>query len=178
MLAQFGQSAAQSGRLRETRVADAAETELKELLVRRRQLIAELFAETNRQSRAGKLVRKSIVQNIKWLKRLVEQVNNQLLDAVKASSLWQTRLNLLTTVPGVGPQVAMVLAAELPELGQLNRRQIAALAGVAPQRMIAASSVGSGESGAAELRFAAFYIWPPWSEAAATKFCELAIIGS
>ena len=132
VLAQFGQSAAQSGRLRETRVADAAETELKELLARRRQLIAELVAETNRKPRAGKLVRKSIVQNIKWLKRLVEQVNNQLQDAVKASSLWQTRVNLLMTVPGVGPQVAMVLTAELPELGQLNRCQIAALAGVAP----------------------------------------------
>ena len=45
-------------------------------------------------------MRKSIVQNIKWLKRLVEQVNNQLQDAVKASSLWQTRVNLLMTVRG------------------------------------------------------------------------------
>jgi transposase len=132
VLAQFGQSAAQSGRLRETRVANPVETELKELLARRRQLIAELVAETNRKPRAGKLVQKSIVQNIKWLKRLVEQVNNQLQNAVRASALWQARVDLLTTVPGVGTQVAMVLTAELPELGQLNRRQIAALVGVAP----------------------------------------------
>jgi transposase len=132
VLAQFGQSAAQSGRLRETRVADPAETELKELLARRRQLIAELVAEMIRKTRAGKLVQKNIAQNIKWLKRLVEQVNNQLQNAVKASEFWQARVDLLTTVPGVGTQVAMVLIAELPELGQLNRRQIAALAGVAP----------------------------------------------
>ena len=70
VLAQFGQSAAQSGRLRETRgVADRAETELKELLARRRQLIAELVAEMIRKTRAGKLVQKNIAQNIKWLKR-------------------------------------------------------------------------------------------------------------
>jgi transposase len=131
LLAQFAHSAFQSGRLRETRFPDPDEAELKELLVRRRQLIAELVAESNRKLRAGRLARMSIVLNIKWLSKLLEKMNRQLVEAVKASPIWQAQTGLLTTAPGVGPQLALTLVGELPELGQLNRRQIAALVGVA-----------------------------------------------
>jgi transposase len=131
LLAQFAHSAFQSGRLRETRFPDPDEAELKELLVRRRQLIAELVAKSNRKLRAGRLARMSIVLNIKWLSKLLEKMNRQLVEAVKASPIWQAQTGLLTTAPGVGPQLALTLVGELPELGQLNRRQIAALVGVA-----------------------------------------------
>jgi len=132
VLAQFAQASESNGRLTPLRLADAAEAELKALVVRRRQLLGMLVAESNRRLRAPKLVRKSIVQHIKGLKRAVAEVEQELKRVLATAPTHKAKATLLGAVPGVGPQLSCTLLAELPELGHLGRRQIAALVGVAP----------------------------------------------
>jgi len=132
MLAQFGHSAHRSGRLTLTQLQPAAEAELKALVRRRRQLLGMLVAETNRRQRASKVVKKSIVATIRSLKRTLAELEQQLRETVKHSPAQKAKAAILEQVPGVGPQLARSLIAEVPELGQLGRRQIAALIGVAP----------------------------------------------
>ena len=132
VLAQFAQSSHSNHRLVPMRLAEAAEAELKALVVRRRQLLGMLVAESNRRERAPKVVRKSIVQTIKGLKRAVAEVEQQLKQTLASAPAQQAKAKLLTAVPGVGPQLGFTLIAELPELGKLGRRQIASLVGVAP----------------------------------------------
>jgi transposase len=91
-----------------------------------------VVAENNRRARASKVVRKSIVQSIKGLKRAVAEVEQQLQQVLAKAPAQQAKAKLLRAVPGVGPQLSLTLLAELPELGRLGRRQIAALVGVAP----------------------------------------------
>lgn len=132
VLAQFGHSTRSSGRLKLTQLLPAAEAELKALVRRRRQLIGMLVAETNRHQRAAKVVKKSIVATIRGLKRTLAELERQLRDTVKNSPAQQAKATMLEQIPGVGPQLARTLIAEVPELGRLGRRQIAALIGVAP----------------------------------------------
>jgi transposase len=132
VLAQFGRSMHSSGRLQLTRMPQAAEAELRALVHRRRQLIAMLVAESNRRGRAAKVVKKSIVATIRGLKRALAEVEGQLREAIKKSPVQQAKAAMLQQVPGVGPQLARCLIAELPELGHLGRREIASLIGVAP----------------------------------------------
>ncbi len=132
VLAQFAQSSHSNGRLVPMHLADTAEAELKALVARRRQLIGMLVAESNRRERAPKVVRKSVVQTIKGLKRALAQVEQQLKAVLASAPAHQAKASLLSAVPGVGPQLSLTLIAELPELGKLGRRQIASLVGVAP----------------------------------------------
>ena len=132
VLAQFAQSSQSNDRLVPLRLADEAEAELRALVVRRRQLLSMLVAESNRRARAPKLVRKSIVQHIKGLKRAVAEVERELERVLASAPTHRAKATLLSAVPGVGPQLRCTLLAELPELGQLGRRQIASLVGVAP----------------------------------------------
>lgn len=132
VLAQFAQSAHSNGRLLPLALPDEAQAELKALVVRRRQLMGYLVAETNRRERAPKVVRRSIVQSIKGLKKALAEVEQQLRQVVHSSPEQQAKAKLLTAVPGVGAQLSVTLIAELPELGRLGRREIAALVGVAP----------------------------------------------
>ena len=132
VLAQFGHSAHSSGRLKQTQPLAAADAELKALVRRRRQVIGMLVAETNRRHRASKVVKKSIVATIRSLKRTLSELEQQLRETVKNSPVQQAKASLLQQVPGVGPELARTLIAELPELGHLGRRQIASLNGVAP----------------------------------------------
>jgi len=132
VLAQFAQSAHSNGRLQPLALPDQAQLELKALVARRRQLIGFLVAETNRRERAPKVVRKSIVQSIKGLKKALAEVEQQLREVVQRAPAQQAKAALMTAVPGVGPQLSVTLLAELPELGRLGRREIAALVGVAP----------------------------------------------
>jgi transposase len=122
VLAQFAQSSQSNGRLVPLRLAEEAELELKALVARRRQLLGMLVAETNRRERAPKVVRRSIVQSIKGLKRAVAEVEQQLKQVLAGSPTQQRKAALLTAVPGVGPQLSCTLLAELPELGRLGRR--------------------------------------------------------
>ena len=132
VLAQFGHSAHSHGRLNLTQLRPEAEVELKALVRRRRQLIEMLVQETNRRRGARKVVKRSIVASIRGLKRALAELEQQVTETLKDAPAQQHQLALLQQVPGVGPQLARSLVAEVPELGQLGRRQIASSIGVAP----------------------------------------------
>jgi transposase len=113
-------------------VADAKAQALGALLARRRQLVTMITAERNRLSRALPGVRPGIQEHISWLEDRLTGVDAELKRELRQNELWRERENLLRGVPGVGPVLALTLMAELPELGTLDRKQIAALVGVAP----------------------------------------------
>lgn len=113
-------------------LASEALQELDTLMTRRRQLLEMITAEHNRSFTAPRAVRKRIEAHVKWLRRELAGVDSDLDEAIQSSPAWKARENLLRSVPGVGPVLSRTLIAELPELGRLNRREIAALVGVAP----------------------------------------------
>ena len=132
VLAQFGHSAHRSGRLTLTELRPEVEEELKALVRRRRQIIAMLVAESNRRLRASKVVKRSIVAAIRGLKRALAELEQQLRETVQNSPAQQKKVAMLRAVPGIGEHLAHTIVAEVPELGKLGRREIAALMGVAP----------------------------------------------
>jgi transposase len=105
---------------------------LEALVARRRQLVEMLTAERLRLSRSMAAVRPNIQANVNWLRRQLADIDHDLDEAIKKSPLWRAKDDLLQSVPGVGPAVSRTLLADLPELGMLNRKQIASLVGVAP----------------------------------------------
>ncbi len=112
---------------------DAQTRLLADLVARRRQILAMVGAEQNRLHRAGGTqTQKSIKRLLAALKRELASIDADMDGQIRKSPLWLVRQNLLTSVPGVGATTARTLLAELPELGSLDRRQIAALAGLAP----------------------------------------------
>jgi transposase len=118
----------------ETRpLPDKATRLLADLVARRRQIIEMIGAERQREKRmAVPHLRKSIARLLKALEKELASVDEDIDDAMRGSPAWRDKEDLLASVPGVGPTIARTLIAELPELGQLSRRQIAALAGLAP----------------------------------------------
>ena len=102
------------------------------VLARRRQVVDILVAEKNRLSRAASEVRPRIEAHIDWLKQELDDLDTDLRQKIERSPVWRVKGDLLRSVPGVGPQVSLTLLVYLPELGTLNRKQIAALVGVAP----------------------------------------------
>jgi transposase len=115
-------------------VADADTRALASLVTRRRQLLEMLIAERQRLAQAPPTgpVTRNLRTHIRWLERQVDAVDEEIGSAVQRSAVWRVHDDLLRSVPGIGPIVARTLLAELPELGQLDRRTIAALVGVAP----------------------------------------------
>ncbi len=111
---------------------DEARQSLDALVTRRRQLIEMLLAEQNRLGLARRAVRRSLTDHIRWLERQLGGVDRDLDQAVRASPLWRAQDDLLQSVPGIGPITSRTLLAQLPELGRLSRKEIAALVGVAP----------------------------------------------
>lgn len=111
---------------------DEAAQLLDGLLTRRRQLVDMLTAEKNRLGFARGPVKRDINRHIRWLEKRLADVDSDLQDAIAANPLYQAKVDLLRSVPGVGPVTTLTLIAELPELGHLSRHQIAALVGVAP----------------------------------------------
>lgn len=107
--------------------------ELEEFLNRRRQIVDMLTMEKNRLAIAATAqMKKSLTKHIAWLEEALRRANDDIDKAVRASPAWREHEDLLRSVPGIGPVSARTLLAELPELGTLNRKQIAALVGVAP----------------------------------------------
>lgn len=102
------------------------------ILARRRQLIEMLTAEKNRLASARTPVRKSLRTHITWLERELSHTDRDLAHAIRESPVWREKEELLQSTPGVGPVVTTTLLANLPELGTLTAKQIAALVGVAP----------------------------------------------
>jgi len=113
-------------------IASERVQELQALMARRRQIVEMISAENNRLGISPQRVRDDIRQHITWLQRRLKEIDKDLDGAVRNSPIWREKENLLKSVPGVGPVVSRTLLAHLPELGGLNRRQIAALVGVAP----------------------------------------------
>lgn len=112
---------------------DAETAALSELMARRRQLTEMLKAECAREARAAsKRARQSIRRVIATLRAELESLETDIDKTIRASPVWQVRVELLQSVPGVGATTARTLLAELPETGSLTRREIAALAGLAP----------------------------------------------
>jgi transposase len=113
-------------------IADEKAQELSGLLARHRQLIEMITAERNRRALASLTMRQDIDEHIAWLKSRLGDIDEKLSDAIQSSPLWRDKDALLRSMPGVGPVLSVTLLAEVPELGTLNRKQIAKLVGVAP----------------------------------------------
>jgi transposase len=129
LIAEFGQRVGPVVRP----LPDEDQALLAELLSRRGQIVKTITAEKNRLGTARfKPVRRSIEKTIEWLKKQLAQIDEQIDDHIEQSPLWRAKEDLLKSVPGVGPGTARVLLGHLPELGSLNRREVAALVGLAP----------------------------------------------
>jgi transposase len=128
VLAAFGQAVKPRVRLLE----GAEREQLRAVLARRQQLVEMLVAEKNRLPGATPMVRPNLRAHIRWLEKQQRDLDRDLQDFIKRSPLWQAKAQLLTSVPGVGKLMSSTLLAWMPELGSLNRHQVAALAGVAP----------------------------------------------
>jgi transposase len=136
-------------------MVDEQTLELQALMVRRRQLIDMRTAETNRlEACRVERVRKDIHKTISWLTRRIGEVDDDIDKMIRKTPLWREREDLLSSAIGVGKTTARTLLTSLPELGTLNRRQIAALAGLAPFNNDSGKRVGkrSIRGGRAEVR--------------------------
>ena len=117
----------------EVRPLKDAETQvLNSLTARRHQVMTMLVSEKNRLGTAIGAVSPRIEAHIAWLEQELSDLDKGLRQTLRRSPVWREKDDLLRTVPGVGPQLSLTLLAHLPELGTLDRKQIAALVGVAP----------------------------------------------
>jgi len=115
-----------------TRMPDEQEQHLIALVTRRRQLIEMLVAEENRLITVRLSLRENLEEHITWLRQALKDLNREMREFIRQFPIWKDKEDLLQSVPGVGPVTASTLLAELPELGSLDRKRIAALVGVAP----------------------------------------------
>jgi transposase len=112
---------------------DEATRLLSDLVARRRQIVEMMAAEGQRERRlTDKRLKKSIARLRKALEKELAELDSEIDDSMRGTPAWREKEDLLTSVPGIGPVIARTLIAELPELGSLSGKQIAALAGLAP----------------------------------------------
>ena len=111
---------------------DEGQLLLRELVARRHQLVEMKVAEECRLQRAGSPLRAGIEKHLGQIREAIRELDDDLQTRLRDSDHWREKDDLLRSVPGVGPVTSCLLVAALPELGRLNRRQIAALVGVAP----------------------------------------------
>lgn len=122
-----------------TPMPDEEAAELDFAMTRRRQLVEQLVSEKNRRTNpqiqrlaADSRIRQSIERHVAWLEKEIAKFDDQIKQRIQRSPAWKAKDELLQSVPGVGPTTSANLLAHLPELGQLGRKEIAALAGLAP----------------------------------------------
>ena len=120
---------------------------LNSLAARRYQVMTMLVSEKNRLSSATIAVRPRIEAHIAWLEQELDDLDEGLRQTLRQSPVWREKDDLLRTVPSVGEQLSLTLLAHLPELGTLDRREIAALVGVAPSTGTAARRGANAPSG-------------------------------
>jgi transposase len=111
---------------------DEQTQELTDLVHRRRQLVEMIVAESNRERRAAEPVRERIRAHLVWLRKEVSGIDEDIDALIKRTPIWRATEQILRTANGVGPILAATLMGRLPELGKLNRKEIAALVGIAP----------------------------------------------
>jgi len=129
VIAQFGKLT----RPRAVATTKQLQGELDQLVTRRRQLISTRTAEKNRQGHAAsQVVRKSIQRVLDAINKDIKSLDREITKLVQSDDDWKNRAKLLETMPGVGEVTTTTIIAELPELGDLNRQQIASLVGLAP----------------------------------------------
>ena len=128
MIARFGSAVRPDAR----ELPDEQSRHLRALVSRRRQLTEMIVAERNRKMRARLPLRDRIDEHIEFLKRELDEIDDDIDELIKASPLWREKAELLTQVPGIGKVSCLTLLSELPELGKLGAKQISALVGVAP----------------------------------------------
>jgi transposase len=124
-------------------IPDKQTETIKALMARRRQVVGMLSAENNRLLSADQAVKPLVLSHIVWLKDQLKEIDKDLDDKIQGSPIWREKETILRSVPGVGPVLSMTLLSSLPELGKLNRKQIAALVGVAPFNRDSGSYRGS-----------------------------------
>lgn len=113
-------------------LADAETQALADLVTRRRQIIQMIVAERQRERRAAARPKRSIARLLRALEKELASLDQDIDDDVRGSPAWREKEDLLTSIPGIGQTIARTIIAEIPEGGTLDRRQIAALAGLAP----------------------------------------------
>ena len=128
VIARFGATMKPQARVRR----EKSQVELNELVSRRRQLVEMLTAEKNRLQTASPDMQTHIARHLTWLQGEIEELAQQISQAIAANPIWAETAKRVDSAPGIGPITAATLVADLPELGQLNRQKIAALVGVAP----------------------------------------------
>jgi len=128
VLAHFAQAVQPAARP----LPDAPTQALAAVVTRRRQVVEMMTAERNRYASAPAGIAPRIQAHLDWLQEELAALNAELQQQVQASPAWDVQAQILQSIPGIGPTTACTLLAELPELGHLDRRQIAALVGVAP----------------------------------------------
>lgn len=111
---------------------EEAETELKDLVTRRRQVVEMLTAEKNRRRTTPAQLRPELEAHIRWLEEQLAELERRIAERQRGTPAWRERTELLESVPGVGAVTSATLLAMLPELGELDHKQIAALVGLAP----------------------------------------------
>jgi len=142
---------------------DEATRLLADLVARRRQIVAMIGAERQREMRAPARIQRSILRLVKALEKELASLDQDIDDAVRGSPSWRASEDLLTSVPGIGPTIARTLLAELPELGTLDRRQIAALVGLAPWTRQSGQWRGKSFIGGGRASVRAALFMGPWS---------------
>jgi transposase len=110
----------------------AEQEELSSLTTRRRQLVDMITMEKNRKEHVPPHILSHIQRHIAWLQAELKQLEKQINNFIKKTPMWQEKLKILNSVPGIGPVISGILLAELPELGVLDNKKIASLVGVAP----------------------------------------------
>ena len=111
---------------------DEHSRELDALFIRRRQIVEMLTMEKNRLGTAAARVRKGLKAHIVWLEKRLEEVDGELQALIEESPVWRAKDEILQSAKGIGPVASVALLSQLPELGQLDRKKISALAGIAP----------------------------------------------
>ena len=113
-------------------ISDESSRQLEDLVARRRQISDMITAEKNRRRGKTNSVKTSIDEHIEWLKEQLKEIESQIKSAIAANTDWQQKMDLLTSVPGIGEVVAVTLISSLPELGTISHKSISYLVGVAP----------------------------------------------
>ena len=144
-----------------TILPSADEQQLSALMARRKQLLDMLTAENNRSRTASPAIQQRIATHVSWLEKELHDLDQEIDDFNNSDLDRQAKQNLLKSVKGVGPITASILTSDLPELGHLDKKKIAALVGVAPFNHDSGRFRANVVSKAAALLFAKFYTWQP-----------------